>query len=102
MEDTPTVQSKTIENIAEDQIWIYENWERLCEMYPRKIIGVNRGVVVATAQSFGHLHLELKTLGYKPSHIALSYMDMDPVFIKQLITQRAEKIRALRSGDTSP
>ena len=102
MGDTPAVGSKTIESLAEDQIWIYENWERLCELYPKQIVGVDARVVVATAQSFGHLHLKLKGLGYRPAHIARSYIDPSAPFVEFLVAQRAEKIHALRSGDTSP
>lgn len=102
VETSSALPDKTIKELAEDQIWIYENWEDLCKTYPNQVIGVDNKTVVATDQSFGHLSVALRTKGFKPAQVARQHMDPNPTLIKLVTSQRDKKIRSLRNSDVAP
>lgn len=95
-------KQRTIEDLAKDQIFIYENWEVLCKSHPRQVIAVCDRTIIGIGGSFGHLSNWLKKDGYKPAEIAMAYIDPNPEFLKFFLAQRQEKIEALRKGDVSP
>ncbi len=78
MSEPSTSRRKTIAELAEDTIWIYEHWDDLCTEYPKQVIGVHFKTVVAVAQSFGHLNAELRAKGLHPSEVSKAHMDTDP------------------------
>ncbi len=91
--------TRTIESIAEDQIWIYENCESLAAEYNQKVIGVLNAKVVAAAQSFGHLKEKVVSMGLKPSHIVASFMSSDADRMEKFLVTRDAKIEVLRNAD---
>ena len=98
----PKKKVTTLVQLVDDQVWIYEHWEELCKWYPRKVVGLYQGVIVAFAESFGHLNIEIKAKGLMPAEVAKAYIDPDPDFLKYFLPQRKEKIEALRNGEAAP
>lgn len=93
---------KTVQELAADMIWIYEHWEELCKTHPGKAIGVHDGKIVASAESHGHLDLELKALGLRPAEVARQYINADPTFVKSFVALRPARVAGLRNGDIAP
>ena len=102
METFSAPRNKTIVELAEDQIWLYENWEKLCKAHPKQVVGVEAKTVVAVAQSYGHLYITLRAGGLRPADVAKAYMDTDPDRTELFLKQREGKIKAIREGDILP
>ena len=99
MGEDPAMRTKTIESIAEDRIWIYANWKKLCLTHAGQVIGVDGSRVIAAAQSFGHLTTKVKEMGLKPAHVVAAYINADPDFVEKFIGTREQKIEALRDSN---
>lgn len=90
---------RTVESVAKDHAWIFQNWEKLCKEYPGRVIAVLNGKVHASAESFGHLREIIAKEGNVPSDFAAEFVNANPDSVEKFLTIRDAKVRALLHGD---
>ena len=96
--DTPFPPRTTVE-IAEDLIWLYQNYCRLCEVYGKQVIAVYQCQVIAHQKSFGALNSQLRESGYRLVDVPKAYLNTSPDFQAQFAAGLSEKIAAIKRGD---